>query len=619
MPLARYTHNTHGLRIAKSVFSRGGEGGQNTQYLWQGMKLVAETVPVAMPRGQEAGEATTKLARHYVYAHGVPVALIDYADGAELRRDEGGIGAWFIAMWRWVWAEAGELRFVHANEIGAPVAVTDAAARMIWRVQPTAYGVFKVVNGASTGHAPKGFTLNLRLPGQYFDAETGWHDNVLRTYDPQRGEYLEPDPLGPAPNWRSGQLLTQPYAYANHSPLTHADPSGLILFAFDGTGNTNDEQWLNANDSSLSNVWQFRQLYDSGNWRYVSGVGTVHRDQQYGNIVPEDYADGTLLGVIPRVTYEEADMGGNYSGPARIDRMLQYFNDEAELARDDDVAMDVDIIGFSRGAAQSRDFANRIVANTVNGYYSYKIMVGGKQQTRCQKVNFRFMGLFDTVLSTNRSDHAYALRIPENFTYVAQAVALNEYRGETMRDLPGSTGAFPLESIMPSPASSTTRGGKTRIELGFIGAHADIGGGFGATESDLARVALNWMVQQAKAAGLKMLEESTNTITANPVIHDKSDNQYCTSGPGCPLPKGEDRQVTYGNGTKTTQRQMVLPKGMNHPDTQRFIHYLPAEWDAEGKITRTPGNNSVTGKVDMKRYLEWLRGHGYDLGNLQVQ
>lgn len=34
---------------------------------------------------------------------------------------------------------------------------------------------------------------------------------------------------------------------------------------------------------------------------------------------------------------------------------------------------------------------------------------------------------------------------------------------------------------------------------------------------------------------------------------------------------------------------------------------------------RTPGKNSVTGTVDMKRYLEWLRGHGYDLGNLKVQ
>jgi RHS repeat-associated protein len=618
--LARYTHNTHGLRIAKTVYGPGGEakGAQHTQYLWQGLRLVAETRSQAVS-AKDAQASPAKLARRYVYAHSVPVALIDYADGAELRSDDSGIGAWFEAVWRWISADGGELRFVHANEIGTPMAVTDAKARVIWRARPTVYGVVATQTVAHTAQTPEGFALNLRLPGQYFDAETGWHDNVLRTYDPQRGEYLEPDPLGPVPNWQSGQLLTQPYAYANHNPLIHADPFGLILFAFDGTGNTNDEQWLNANDSSLSNIWQFRQLYDDGNWRYVSGVGTVHNDQQYGNIVPKDYSKGTLLGVIPGVTYEEADMGGNYSGPARIERMIRYFNDESELAEDDDMAMEVDIIGFSRGAAQARDFANRIVASTVNGYYSYKVMVNGQTQTRCQKVNFRFMGLFDTVLSTNRSDHTYNLRIPDNFTYVAQAVALNEYRGKTLsRKLPDSKGAFPLESIMQSPSRLIPKDGKTRIELGFIGAHADIGGGFGGNENDLAQVALNWMLQQAKTAGVKMLEESDNTIIAQPVIHDKSDNQYCTSGPGCSMPNGEDREVTYGNGTRTTQRQMVLPEGMNYSDTGQFINYLPAEWDAKGKIIRTPGKNNVTGTVDMKRYLEWLRGHGYDLGNLQV-
>ena len=37
---------------------------------------------------------------------------------------------------RWVSADAGELRFVHANEIDTPVAVTDAKARLIWQARP---------------------------------------------------------------------------------------------------------------------------------------------------------------------------------------------------------------------------------------------------------------------------------------------------------------------------------------------------------------------------------------------------------------------------------------------------------------------------------------------------
>ncbi|NBD22228.1 hypothetical protein GTZ97_16355, partial [Aquabacterium fontiphilum] len=208
--LARYTHNTHGLRIAKTVYESGQAStktsspqGRHTQYLWQGMTLVAETAPTHTTGAAEPSSAP-RLARRYVYAHHVPVAVIDYEQGAELRPPESteGLGAWFAALWRWVSQHPGELRFIHANEIGTPVAVTDAQARLIWRAKPTAYTAYGVLQASSTRpdaadttqaahaahtqHTPKDFTLNLRLPGQYFDAETGWHDNVLRTYDPQR-------------------------------------------------------------------------------------------------------------------------------------------------------------------------------------------------------------------------------------------------------------------------------------------------------------------------------------------------------------------------------------------------------------------------------------------------
>src|SRR5690606_17301410 len=150
--LAHYTHNTHGLRIGKTVYATP-EGGKpasatHTDYLWQGMRLVGETVPEAratVSDGQREPKADApRLARRYVYAHKVPVALIDYTDGAEFRdQGDGGMTAWFGALWRWLSADAGELRFVHANEIGTPVAVSDSQARVIWRARPTAYGVVR--------------------------------------------------------------------------------------------------------------------------------------------------------------------------------------------------------------------------------------------------------------------------------------------------------------------------------------------------------------------------------------------------------------------------------------------------------------------------------------------
>ena len=63
-------------------------------------------------------------------------------------------------------------------------------------------------------------TNNLRLPGQYFDAETYLHYNYFRDYDPSLGRYVESDPIG-----LRGGLNT--YSYVMNNPLKNIDINGL--------------------------------------------------------------------------------------------------------------------------------------------------------------------------------------------------------------------------------------------------------------------------------------------------------------------------------------------------------------------------------------------------------
>jgi RHS repeat-associated protein len=78
-------------------------------------------------------------------------------------------------------------------------------------------GVFDPFGNPSsiTGSA----TMNLRFPGQYFDAETGLAQNWNRDYDPTIGRYVEYDPFGLSAD-------INPYLYVHGNPLSGQDRDG---------------------------------------------------------------------------------------------------------------------------------------------------------------------------------------------------------------------------------------------------------------------------------------------------------------------------------------------------------------------------------------------------------
>jgi RHS repeat-associated protein len=574
-PLAQYRYDHRGLRISKTVFNTAAvpmnkAGAEPVQAL---------THPAAQPTTSSTqftlyDESRQPLAelngqgqiqRQYIWLADLPLAVIDTPQGKALGVQRNALQQVWADMQQitagWLSSTNESLVWLHTNHLGAPEAATDAAGHIVWRASYAPFGAATVIAASTSASTKDGvtgaaFVLNLRLPGQVLDPETGLHHNRQRYYDPALGQYLTPDPLGTpdGPN---------PYAYVAFNPLTNIDPDGLILFAFDGTGN-------DASDRALfSNVVRFRELYSDGDNFYITGPGTL---DPRTNIGPT-----TAVGRL-------ADSARSRTGQERVARLildLQRYASQPDV--DDNAAVDIDIVGFSRGAAQARDFANQIVADTRDGLYRYTELVEGREVDRCQRLNFRFMGLWDTVLS--RHSGSYNLAIPGVFTHVAHAVALNEYRN-----------LFPLESIMAGPYSSPIVPGQTRIERGFLGSHSDIGGSF--SDRDLAKVAMLWMVNQATAAGVTMLKPD-DTIISNPVLHDKSSHLFANDGPA-PTQFGQDRLVFWRDGSTQRQRRTSI-NGVGHADVARYINYSP-----------NPTRDKA-GTVDMRGYLEWLGHNRYGI------
>jgi RHS repeat-associated protein len=108
---------------------------------------------------------------------------------------------------------------VRTDHLGTPLELVNAANNVVWRAHYESFGN-AVINDDVDGDGTH-VEFNVRLPGQYFDVETGLNYNWHRYYDPTTGRYISSDPIG-----LMGGVNT--FAYVGNNPLRYMDPYGLM-------------------------------------------------------------------------------------------------------------------------------------------------------------------------------------------------------------------------------------------------------------------------------------------------------------------------------------------------------------------------------------------------------
>ncbi|EHN1693153.1 PAAR domain-containing protein [Salmonella enterica subsp. enterica serovar Newport] len=204
-----YGYDALGRRIRKATYGRhtGHTARSRTDFVWEGFRLLQENV-------QQQGWRT------YLYDAEQPYTPVASVTGK---------------------GESRQVWYYHTDVTGTPQEVTAADGTLVWAGYIRGFGE----NAADISNSGAYFHQPLRLPGQYFDDETGLHYNLFRYYAPECGRFVSQDPIG----LKGGLNL---YAYAPN-PIRWIDPLGLAILehqsnfdaarrtGFENAGMTNPE------------------------------------------------------------------------------------------------------------------------------------------------------------------------------------------------------------------------------------------------------------------------------------------------------------------------------------------------------------------------------------------
>lgn len=285
-----------------------------------------------------------------------------------------------------------------------------------------------------------------------------------------------------------------------------------------GTLQKNDEQLVyydpGVGTFGPANAWSYtyRKAYEI--WGLATGWGLDQNVKEAYRLLAETYFDGK-----PGGTADEIYLFG-FSRGAYTARVLAGFIHAIGLME----PINLNLLDYAYRAYKSvsdvRENDNRDERDpTINPFAEVRLY---ERILQPRRPAIRCLGLFDTVgtviergrvLPRTRS-HAFT-KTNKSVESVRHAVAIDERRTMFRPQLWPAGGVY-----WGGPFKTSDAKPQDVKEVWFSGVHGDIGGGYAEKDSRLAKIPLQWMINETKAMGLKY-----KTRTVNEIVLGRNDHK----------------------------------------------------------------------------------------------